>query len=253
MWRPRSSTATSFVIAMWSQNSPMISSYSWFGFGLVFVGVFFVFSISVWALSRAGYRVSLTTVQQPISTKQSKRKNNKPKPSAVGNRPRRRIIPWLIAAVIVFGAYRVLSPDQPIPQGVSLKRLVFPIATQEELKRERIVGRTVFLTQIPLTPVTSRVTGEVVYKAVNKTFENCEVFGPAIIAPQAVNKIVLFDQNRFDSSTGVESTLLESHGKTIIGCIPMDDCSFIQCKFLNVGFAGSKVMLDKFRAGAVER
>ena len=71
-----------------------------------------------------------------------------------------------------------------------------------------------------------------------RTFNNCRIEGPAImLAVGGVN----FDSTDFGRTNGDirNIVLFPASPTSVIGAIPVENCSFIGCEFFGVGFTGS--------------
>lgn len=80
-------------------------------------------------------------------------------------------------------------------------------------------------------------------------FENCMILGPAVVA--MLNGGTL-EGCSFDSPP--EALLWEVPADTTkIGAIGLDDCTFVNCHFQGVGFAGTPEFAEKFTAGLLQQ
>ena len=80
-----------------------------------------------------------------------------------------------------------------------------------------------------------------------RTFTDCLIEGPGVLLPlEGCN----FDGcNMGDAHGDPRNLMLQPVGpKRVTGAIPLKDCKFINCRFLGVGFTGSKAYLDEMVA-----
>ena len=81
---------------------------------------------------------------------------------------------------------------------------------------------------------------------VGRTFTGCRLDGPAIVL---VGPGTMFDETNFgDSRGGMKNLLLQPMGDKALGTVPFHDCTFVGCEFYNVGFTGSKEILEQLAA-----
>jgi len=80
-----------------------------------------------------------------------------------------------------------------------------------------------------------------------RTFTNCVLAGPAVIAPTGAG-VNMRDCDMGNASGNIRNLLLRPMGSLVTGAIPFDDCTFIGCKFRSIGFAGSDEFLKQFVA-----
>jgi hypothetical protein len=81
---------------------------------------------------------------------------------------------------------------------------------------------------------------------VGRTFTGCRLQGPAIVL---IGGGTTFDETNFgDSRGGMKNLLLQPMGDKALGTVPMHDCAFVGCEFYNVGFTGSKDILEQLAA-----
>jgi hypothetical protein len=87
-----------------------------------------------------------------------------------------------------------------------------------------------------------------------KTFEDCKLYGPAVIAPIGSHDIS-FLRCVFDAPP--EMLFWDSNADRVVGPIGMESCTFNRCEFHNIGFASSPVQtkrwLDRVRADVGKR
>lgn len=77
-----------------------------------------------------------------------------------------------------------------------------------------------------------------------KTFTNCRIEGPAVMAVVQGNN---FDNTDFGYANGDirNLVLLPASPNGVIGAIPVSDCVFRNCVFFAVGFTGPKAFTDQ--------
>ena len=81
----------------------------------------------------------------------------------------------------------------------------------------------------------------------NRTFIDCLIEGPAVLLPL---EGCHFDGcNMGDAQGDPRNLLLQPVGpQRVTGAVPLKHCTFINCRFLGVGFTGSKAYLDEMTA-----
>ena len=81
----------------------------------------------------------------------------------------------------------------------------------------------------------------------NRTFIDCLIEGPAVLLPL---EGCHFDGcNMGDAQGDPRNLLLQPAGpQRVTGAVPLKHCTFINCRFLGVGFTGSKAYLDEMTA-----
>ena len=84
------------------------------------------------------------------------------------------------------------------------------------------------------------------------TFVNCRIVGLAVLVPFGD---MTFEGTTFGAETEMEDVLWEvpSSRVALIGAIPMTNCRLISCKTTNVGFAGQRPFIEKFRQAMTRR
>jgi hypothetical protein len=77
-----------------------------------------------------------------------------------------------------------------------------------------------------------------------RTFRNCHIDGPAVML---VSEGVRFERTNFGQAKGDPATLLlrPVSQSLVTGAIPVQDCAFIGCRFLGVGFTGSEALIQE--------
>ena len=81
----------------------------------------------------------------------------------------------------------------------------------------------------------------------NRTFIDCLIEGPGVLLPL---EGCHFDGcNMGDAQGDPRNLLLQPAGpQRVTGAVPLKHCTFINCRFLGVGFTGSKAYLDEMTA-----
>lgn len=81
----------------------------------------------------------------------------------------------------------------------------------------------------------------------NKTFENCEIYGPAIVFIGANNSFISCGFDIPIPSFYFWEINLDGLAKIIVGVIGINECKFKDCNFHMIGFAGDSNLHDTFR------
>jgi hypothetical protein len=76
------------------------------------------------------------------------------------------------------------------------------------------------------------------------TFEGCDIKGPAVLMP--LEKTVL-EHNRFDGDADALLWEVPPERPRVIGAIGLENCRFTGCHFMDVGIAGPRNLIDRFR------
>lgn len=80
-----------------------------------------------------------------------------------------------------------------------------------------------------------------------KTFTDCLIEGPAVMA---VMNGTTFESCAMGTTTDVRSLLYRPVGQTwLAGVVGMANCSFVRCRFVQVGFTGSDDLLAQLEDG----
>ena len=82
----------------------------------------------------------------------------------------------------------------------------------------------------------------------NHDFEDCEIIGPAVLLP--LDRFQMYDCDLGGSAMGVLWELPPQRSE-IIGAIGLKDCSFRNCRFRGVGFAGHPEVIWRILGGTV--
>lgn len=79
-----------------------------------------------------------------------------------------------------------------------------------------------------------------------KTFTDCLIEGPAVIA---VMNNTTFDSCAMGTTTDTRNLLYRPMGQKLAGVVGMSNCTFVRCRFAQVGFTGSDGLLEQLQAG----
>lgn len=79
-----------------------------------------------------------------------------------------------------------------------------------------------------------------------KTFTDCVIEGPAVLA---VMNGTSFDGCAMGATTDMKTLLFKPMGTKMGGVVGMSNCTFVRCRFVQVGFTGSDELLAEFEAG----
>lgn len=142
------------------------------------------------------------------------------------------------------------TPDlTKLPIWVDKTAIKRPLATNEELNQDIVIGKTVFVSYLPVTNRRLSGIGPPAREVYGKTFQDCDLIGPAIITIRGEKTVV--EHCELDSPTGsrLESRLLLTQDHYTFGVIPFNDCGMLNCKFINIGFAGNDDELQGFKEG----
>ena len=140
--------------------------------------------------------------------------------------------------------------DLQVPSGIDLSIVTRPVVTEKEMEDNKIVGKTISITRIPLSlrllrtrlpgigPATSQIS--------NKTFEDCHFIGPGTVS---MTGNIFVDGCRYDIPKGanINSILLLMQDRYLFGAVPFVDCGFHNCRFTNIAFAGTETVLNDLR------
>lgn len=77
----------------------------------------------------------------------------------------------------------------------------------------------------------------------SKTFEDCYIYGPAMVSLQSDARL---DHCTLNGDPGAIFTIIEP-GQTVQGIILIDGCVFRRCTFLYIGFLGTEAQVNAAR------
>ena len=75
------------------------------------------------------------------------------------------------------------------------------------------------------------------------TFERCHIKGPAVMVP--IGKTVM-EHNRFDGTADALLWEIPPERSKVIGAIALENCTFTECHFMNIGIAGPPDLIRAF-------
>lgn len=122
-----------------------------------------------------------------------------------------------------------------------------PTMSAEEAAGRAMVARATFEKEavwLPLLAVNHWNAGQMAIEG--KTFTDCVIEGPAVMA---VMTGTTFTDCAMGSSNDVRTLLLRPVGEKMAGVIGMSNCSFVRCRFAQVGFTGSEELIEALRTG----
>ena len=91
---------------------------------------------------------------------------------------------------------------------------------------------------LPLLAVHTMNSGEAVIKG--KTFTDCVIQGPAVIA---VLSGTTFEGCNMGAASDAASLLFAPQGPRLVGAIGLQECRFVRCRFVQIGYTGSAAFL----------
>ncbi len=119
--------------------------------------------------------------------------------------------------------------------------------TPDEAYGRELVARTTFEKEavwLPLLAVHHWNAGEMAIRG--KTFTDCVIEGPAVMA---VMSGTTFDGCAMGTTTDTNNLLYKPQGQKLTGVVGMAECTFVRCRFVQVGFTGMDSLLDDLRSG----
>jgi hypothetical protein len=141
--------------------------------------------------------------------------------------------------------------DLQIPPGTDPNAVTKPIATERDMEDSMIVGKTIFVSRIPLSvrSLRKRVRGIAppVSQISDKTFKDCDFIGPAVITLTGDKTFVEGSGFGIPQGAALDSILLLVRGRHTFGVVPFHDCGFLNCRFTDIAFAGTEDELNEFR------
>lgn len=122
-------------------------------------------------------------------------------------------------------------------------------ASNEEFGRA-LVARTAFEKEavwLPLLTVHHWNAGQMSIKG--KTFTDCLIEGPAVMAVMGDTR---FEDCAMGITTDMRTLLYRPLGDKLAGVVGFEDCHFVRCKFLQVGFTGSEALLEELQTKIIK-
>ena len=92
---------------------------------------------------------------------------------------------------------------------------------------------------LPLLSAHTLNAGESVIKG--KTFTDCLIQGPALVA---VLSGTTFEGCNMGAASDPKSMLFAPQGPRLVGAIGLQDCRFVRCRFVQIGYTGSPQFLE---------
>ena len=116
--------------------------------------------------------------------------------------------------------------------------------TMSEAFGRELNARTTFEKEavwLPLLAVHALNGGE--GRVRGKTFTDCVIEGPALVAPLGSTT---FDGCNMGAAADPRSLMFAPQGPVLVGAIGLEDCKFVRCRFVQVGFSGRPEFLNDF-------
>lgn len=76
-----------------------------------------------------------------------------------------------------------------------------------------------------------------------KTFEDCTIYGPAVLLP--VERTIM-EHNSFNGTSEGIFWEIPDDRNYIIGAVGLVDCTFRRCNFHGIGISGKRPLLEQF-------
>ena len=99
---------------------------------------------------------------------------------------------------------------------------------------------------LPLLTVHHWNAGQMSVKG--KTFTDCLIEGPAVMAVMGDTH---FDDCAMGITSDMKTLLYRPLGEKLAGVVGFEDCRFVRCKFLQVGFTGSEALLEELQTKVI--
>ncbi|WP_420477951.1 hypothetical protein [Brevundimonas sp. FT23028] len=115
------------------------------------------------------------------------------------------------------------------------------VAQQDLLSRDAYSKEAIWL---PAMTVQHWNAGKMSIK--DKTFTDCLIEGPGVIA---VMNGTTFDSCAMGTTSDTRNLLYRPLGDKLAGVIGMENCTFVRCRFAQVGFTGSEDLLEQLQSG----
>ena len=142
----------------------------------------------------------------------------------------------------------MLELDHGIPAEIDTNTIRLPIATVADLQQTEIIGKTVFISKVQSSNTKLVGIAPLVYRIKEKTFKNCDIFGPAILSFEGTT-FLEHSTMVYPTGASFDSCLLLQQNRYTFGVLAMVDCNFDGCRFWDIGFAGTEEMLQTVRKG----
>lgn len=110
-------------------------------------------------------------------------------------------------------------------------------ATPKQLTAKHLSGHTISIADMVRN---SAIVG--------RTFYDCDIHGPAVLAATSLTHM---KRCKFDAPLEAVA-IVATHQKRAVGLVQVDDCTFDQCRFHNIGIVGDESLRDAMRAEMVE-
>jgi hypothetical protein len=197
----------SALLAVLSQNVPMLSGSGVFGMGVIFFIAYLSVSLSAFLQSKAQRKIRRDDAQ--------------------ANRLKKCLnsiwVGWVVAAVFVgVSIYFLLLNLRPrFPTGYSGLVPKHAIASFREMRSKELIGKTIILSAVPFDEGTNLFIS-------GRTFDQCQLLGPTVIAIDGCRIV----QAKFNAPR--EFFMLESFGTATVGVTHFQSCRFSQCTFDNI-------------------
>jgi len=139
---------------------------------------------------------------------------------------------WLIFALLSHKAFLKKFPG--ILEWVPFLDPTGGFSTAEQLTGKFITGQSFNI---------SSIVHDGIIK--NRTFDDCDIYGPAVLAPDGVgimHKCTFYGE--------AESVFIVVAQQMVLGPIHLLDCNFKNCRFYKVGFIGNQKNVDEWLKGA---
>jgi len=114
---------------------------------------------------------------------------------------------------------------------------------------EELVSRTTFEKEavwLPFLAVKHWNAGQMSIRG--KTFTDCVIEGPAVMA---VMDGTTFESCTMGMTSDTANLLYKAQGKKLAGVVGMAECTFVRCRFVQVGFTGTDEFVEQMRAGII--
>lgn len=83
-----------------------------------------------------------------------------------------------------------------------------------------------------------------------KTFTDCVIEGPAVMA---VMHATAFENCAMGTTTDVRTLLFRPVGEKMAGVVGVSNCTFVRCRFVQIGFTGTDELLKELETGILPK